>query len=47
MTIGERVQIELDYNAARVLRKFTQRYKGHSVVVIVDGQVIINKMGHF
>jgi hypothetical protein len=36
------VQIELDYNAARLLRKFTQRYKGHSVAVILDGQVIEN-----
>ena len=36
------VQIELDYNAAHMLREFTQRYKGHSVAVILDGQVIMN-----
>ena len=36
------VQIELDYNAARLLRKFTQRYVGYSVAVVVGGQVIMN-----
>ncbi len=40
--VVQAVQIELDYTAARMLRKFTQKYAGHSVAVIVDGQVIMN-----
>jgi len=37
------VQIDLDYPAARILRQFTQKYTGHSVAVVVDGQVIVNE----
>ncbi len=38
----EAVQINLDDTAGDMLRQFTQKYVGHSLAVVVGGQVIVN-----
>jgi hypothetical protein len=40
--VVDAVQINLDDTAGDMLKQFTQKYVGHSLALVVDGQVIVN-----
>ena len=40
--VVKRVEIKLDNTGERLLRQFTQVYRGHSLALVVNGQVISN-----
>jgi preprotein translocase subunit SecD len=40
--VVEAVEIKLDDTAGDMLRQFTQKYVGHSMAVVLGGQVIMN-----